>query len=284
MRDQFDDAPNIAVFADFENVAIGARDANYNEFDIHLILERLLDKGNIVVKRSYADWDSFKSAKRQMHEAAFEMIEVPHVSYSGKNSADIRMVVDALDLSYTKKHVQIFCIITGDSDFSPLVSKLRENNKLVIGVGVKNAASRLLVENCDEYIFYDDLVRSKRSNKRGGGRRKNNSRSNAKSSTAKTPPKDAKDANAADETGTKDEALEMILDTAESLFRERDENIYGSLIKQVLKRKKPQFNETFYGYRSFNDLIEDATERGLLETAKDEKSGGYIVFGFGPKA
>lgn len=268
-----DTAPNIAIYCDFENLAIGARDANYEDFDINLVIERLLDKGNIVVKKAYADWESFKAARRKMHEAAFELIEIPHVSYSGKNSADIRLVVDALDLCYTKPHVDSFVILSGDSDFSPLVSKLRENNKFVIGMGVKAASSNLLMSNCDEYIYYDDLVREKR-----------------KTSKKKRPPKprpssDAPQAkSASEETGSKDDAMELILDTVEAIFRERDENVYGSMIKQTIKRKKPQFSETFYGYRSFNELLEDARDRGLLEMQKDEKSGGYIVYGFGPNA
>ena len=270
-------APNIAIFADFENVVIGARDAKYKKFDIHLVLQRLLDKGNIVVKKAYADWDRYKSSKKPMHEAAFELIEIPHVSYSGKNSADIRMVVDALDLCYTKSHVDLFVIVTGDSDFSPLVSKLRENNKKVVGVGVKNSSSDLLIDNCDEYIFYDDLVRDKRKHKKKNqkARKSNSSKRSKKSSGAETK---------ADEEGSKEEALDMVLDTTEALFRERDENLWGSMVKQTIKRKKPHFSETFYGYRKFSDLLEDAERRGLLEIKKDEKSGGYIILGFGPKA
>ncbi|TXD42792.1 NYN domain-containing protein [Lujinxingia vulgaris] len=291
------DAPNIAIFADFENVVIGAKDAKYDDFDIHLVLQRLLDKGNIVVKKAYADWDRYKSSKKPMHESAFELIEIPHVSYSGKNSADIRMVVDALDLCYTKAHVDLFVIISGDSDFSPLVSKLRENNKKVIGLGVKNSSSDLLIENCDEYIFYDDLVRDKRKSKKAE-KSKSRDRSSAKSrstsssassssngateSTPKSAP--APQHTKADEVGSKEEALDLVLDTTESLFRERDENVWGSMVKQTIKRKKPHFSETFYGYRNFSDLLEDAEKRGLLELKKDEKSGGYIILGFGPQA
>ncbi|MBA2664318.1 MAG: NYN domain-containing protein [Bradymonadaceae bacterium] len=313
------DAPNIAIFSDFENVAIGVRDAKYDTFDVHLVLERLLDKGNIVVKKAYADWDRYKSYKKVMHESAFELIEIPHVSYSGKNSADIRMVVDALDLCYTKAHVDMFVIVSGDSDFSPLVSKLRENNKKVIGVGVKNSSSDLLIDNCDEYIFYDDLVREKRKGApKSGGKRSSSPRESTSRSTpvpavavatagattttadttngasrtagtvVATPERVARPAaekvTKADETGRKEEALDIVLDTAESLFRERDENLWGSMVKQTLKRKKPQFSETFFGYRSFSDLLEDAERRGLLELKKDEKSGGYIIIGFGPEA
>lgn len=302
------DAPNIAIFADFENVVIGAKDAKYDEFDIHLVLQRLLDKGNIVVKKAYADWDRYKSSKKPMHESAFELIEIPHVSYSGKNSADIRMVVDALDLCYTKAHVDLFVIISGDSDFSPLVSKLRENNKKVIGMGVKNSSSDLLIENCDEYIFYDDLVRDKRKSKkaekskasaRQGAKSRTSSGGSSSSAAASAPasapaaaaPESSSKAAAssaqhtkADEVGSKEEALDLVLDTTESLFRERDENVWGSMVKQTIKRKKPHFSETFYGYRNFSDLLEDAEKRGLLELKKDEKSGGYIILGFGPKA
>lgn len=288
MSDPFQDAPNLAIFCDFENVAIGARDARYNDFDIHLVLERLLDKGKVVAKRAYADWSKFQSAKRPMHETAFEMIEIPHVSYSGKNSADIRLVVDALDLSYTKKHIGTFVIISGDSDFSPLVSKLRENNKQVIGVGVKAATSGLLIENCDEYIFYDDLVREvRKEQKRKSSRPRRDAKPASKKAEEAAPaaakkPEEA--VPAAEETGKKDDALELVLETVEALFRDRDENIFGSLVKQTIKRKKPQFSESFYGFRSFNDLLEDARDRGYLEISKDEKSGGYIIMGFGENA
>ena len=163
------DTNNLALFCDFENVALGVREARYEEFDVKKVLERLLLKGNIVVKKAYCDWERYKDFKKGMHEAAFEMIEIPHVRMSGKNSADIRMVVDALDLCYTKAHVDTFVIISGDSDFSPLVSKLRENNKTVIGVGVKKSSSDLLIANCDEFIFYDDLVRERQ--KRPGRRK-----------------------------------------------------------------------------------------------------------------
>ena len=156
------DVTNMALFCDFENIALGVRDANYEKFDIGKVLERLLLKGSIVVKKAYCDWERYKAFKAPMHEAAFELIEIPHLRQSGKNSADIRMVVDALDLCYTKAHVDTFVIISGDSDFSPLVSKLRENAKTVIGVGVKNSTSDLLIDNCDEFIYYDDLVREKR--------------------------------------------------------------------------------------------------------------------------
>ena len=273
-----DDAPNLAIYCDYENVAIGAKDAKV-DLDVQLILKRLLDKGNIVVKKCYADWERYKSARRALHEAGFELIEIPHVSYSGKNSADIRLVVDALDLCYTKQHVDVFVVVSGDSDFSPLVSKLRENNKKVIGVGVKNSSSDLLIDNCDEFIYYDDLVRTSSAQSK-----------KAKASSAKDRPKkatgkaQARVAGAEDDTAKKDEGLDLILDTVDSLFKDRDENLWGSMVKQALKRKKPTFSESFHGYRSFTEMLEDARERGLLELQKDERSGGYIILGFGPKA
>ena len=290
MTDSLDFAPNIAIFCDFENVAIGVRDAKYDEFDIDLVIERLLDKGKIVVKKAYADWDRYKAARRPLHEAAFELIEIPHVSYSGKNSADIRMVVDALDLCYTKTHVDVFAIISGDSDFSPLVSKLRENNKKVIGLGVKNSSSDLLIENCDEFIYYDDLVRQKRGAQKAARRRKKEGDERQKREARREPSAGDKAAGAAEgdngasDDAKKEDALEMVLDTVDSLFRERDDNLWGSMVKQTLKRKRPNFSETFHGYRNFNELLEDASERGLLEIQKDDKSGGYLILSFGPKA
>ncbi|MDA8141690.1 MAG: NYN domain-containing protein [Desulfobacteraceae bacterium] len=264
---------NMAVFCDFENVALGVRDARYDEFDIDKVLERLLLKGSIVVKKAYCDWERYKDFKATMHEAAFEMIEIPHVRQSGKNSADIRMVVDALDLCYTKSHVDTFVIVSGDSDFSPLVSKLRENNKIVIGVGVKNSSSDLLIANCDEFIYYDDLVRKKKTRKK---------------TTRKTPRPEVKAAPAAaaaTPTTDKDpeeriqEVLDLIMETLEALAEERgsEEKIWGSMVKQTLKRRRPGFNESYYGFRSFNRLLEEAAARELMELELDEKSGGYII-------
>jgi uncharacterized protein (TIGR00288 family) len=266
---------NIAVFCDYENVALGAKDAAFEAFDIQLVIERLLDKGKVVVKKAYADWSRYDAAKRPLHEAAFELIEIPHVSYSGKNSADIRLVVDALDLSYAKSHVGMFAIVSGDSDFSPLVSKLRENDKRVIGVGVKNSSSKLLIDNCDEFIYYDDLVRERRK------------RADQKPVRAKTQRKARSPgvaASAKDTDALQEEALEIVLATAEALFRDRDSRLFGSHIKQTLKRKRPEFSEAFHGYRSFNELLEDAERRGLLQLQKDEPSGGYIVVGLGDGA
>lgn len=278
-------APNIAIFCDFENVALGVRDAKYETFDIQLVLERLLDKGKVVVKKAYCDWERYKPARRALHEAAFELIEIPHVSYSGKNSADIRLVVDALDLCYTKEHVDVFVVISGDSDFSPLVSKLRENNKTVIGLGVKNSSSDLLVENCDEFIYYDDVVRDRQRNL---DHQKDKRQARGKPKGAKEPKTAKAKAKKAEETESEDarkqEGLELVLDTADRLFRERDDNVWGSMVKQTLKRKRPSFSETFYGYRNFNELLEDAERRELLELQKDERSGGYIILGFGPEA
>ncbi len=264
MADLLAETPNIAVFCDYENVALGARDAGYGELDVRLVLERLLAKGQVVVKKAYADWDSFRNLRKQLHETAFELIEIPHVSYSGKNSADIRLVVDALDLCHTKSHVQIFAIISGDSDFSPLVSKLRENNKKVIGVGVKNSTSELLRENCDEFIYYDDLVRTKQ--RRGKGKKKK----------ARNKPQTA-DAEHRREVG-----LDAVVEVAETLLYDREGAVFGSYVKQTLKRQQPHFDETYHGYRSFSALLEDARDRGLLELKRDEKSGGYLVTDLGP--
>jgi uncharacterized protein (TIGR00288 family) len=261
---------NLAVFCDFENVALGVRDARYAQFDIRKVLERLLLKGSIVVKKAYCDWERYKEFKAAMHEAAFELIEIPHVRQSGKNSADIRMVVDALDLCYTKAHVDTFVIVSGDSDFSPLVSKLRENNKIVIGVGVKSSSSDLLIANCDEFIYYDDLVRKKQPRKRPA-------RKAPATRGAAAPAKEPKEEKGAEERTQA--ALDLIMETLEALAEERgsEEKVWGSLVKQTLKRRRPGFNESYYGFRSFNRLLEEAAGRGLLELEPDEKSGGYII-------
>ncbi|MDD3642537.1 MAG: NYN domain-containing protein [Candidatus Krumholzibacteria bacterium] len=265
---------NLAVFCDFENIAIGARESNYAEFDISKVIERLLLKGTIVVKKAYSDWDKYKEFKQPMHEAAFELIEIPHVRVSGKNSADIRMVVDALDLCYTKPHVDTFVILSGDSDFSPLVSKLRENDKTVIGVGVKNSTSNLLAANCDEFIFYDDLVR--KDERRGRGRR----RSPAPKSKEKQKPGPKK------EEDKLQRGLDLIVETVDALIEERgeEEKIWGSMVKQTLKRRKPGFNESYYGFRAFTQMLEAAERQGLIELEHDERSGGYIVRAVYPDA
>jgi uncharacterized protein (TIGR00288 family) len=268
------DTRNMAVFCDFENLALGVREAKYDRFDMKKVLERLLVKGSIVVKKAYCDWERYKEFKAPMHEAAFEMIEIPHVRQSGKNSADIRMVVDALDLCYTKLHVDTFVILSGDSDFSPLVSKLRENNKEVIGVGVKHSTSDLLIANCDEFIFYDDLVRKDPPRRQPRKRAAAKPAAGAKSQAAE--PVEAEDSVSDDKT---QKALDMLMNTYDALAGERggDEKIWGSMIKQAMKRRNPGFNETYHGFRSFNSLLEEAAIRGLLRLEHDGKSGGYIV-------
>lgn len=256
------DHQNLAVFCDFENVALGVRDANYARFDIRQVLERLLVKGSIVVKKAYCDWERYKEFKKPMHEAAFELIEIPHARQSGKNSADIRMVVDALDLCYTKAHVDTFAIISGDSDFSPLVSKLRENAKTVIGVGVKQSTSDLLISNCDEFIFYDELVRKEENKQASRGRNRKRKGSGEK------PRAD----------DSLQEAIDLIIETADDLGEERgDDLVWGSMIKQALKRRRPDFSESNYGVRSFSKLLEEGQARGQLELELDERSGGYII-------
>jgi uncharacterized LabA/DUF88 family protein len=264
------DTVSMALFCDFENVALGVRDAKYEKFDIKLVLERLLLKGSIVVKKAYCDWDRYKGFKAAMHEANFELIEIPHVRQSGKNSADIRLVVDALDLCYTKSHVNTFVIISGDSDFSPLVSKLRENAKQVIGVGVQRSTSDLLTANCDEFIFYDDLVRESQ-------------RAAAKRDTAKPAQQAAKRApdgekRKEDLETRKTKAIEFAVQTFDALASERGDSgkIWASVLKNAIKRRKPDFNETYYGFRAFGNLLEEAQSRGLLEVGRDEKSGTFV--------
>lgn len=337
MAGSADDNNSLALFCDFENIALGVRDAKYQKFDISHILEKLLVKGSIVVKKAYCDWERYKDFKVPMHEASFELIDIPHVRQSGKNSADIRMVVDALDLCYTKAHVDTFVIISGDSDFSPLVSKLRENAKTVIGVGVKNSTSDLLINNCDEFIYYDDLVRElerrrpagrKRAKKRSGRSEKASetatttveanagspettepavAASSAKGSDSTTvaetetgstgkrkrtkaskvvepvEPVEAcdDDALAAEENGEEliQEGLELLLETAADLSADRDGNdkLWGSMVKQTLKRRRPGFNESYYGFESFGKMLEEAQARGYLTLELDDRSGGYII-------
>lgn len=254
----------MAVFLDLENIAIGAREAQYPAFDIGKVLERLLLKGHIVVKKAYCDFERYKDFKRGLHEAAFELIEIPHLRQSGKNSADIRMVVDALDLCYTKSHMDTFVIISGDSDFSPLVSKLRENAKTVIGMGVKKSTSDLFRDNCDEFIYYDDLVRVEQPRRR---------RSSAKTATPA-------ESHADNGRGpTPDRALDLVSQTLEALRAERgdDYEIRGSLIKQTIKRRNPGFDERAHGFRAFNDVLIEAEKRGLLKLDEDNQAGTYIV-------
>ncbi len=278
---------NLALFCDFENIALGVRDARYSAFDIKKVLERLLLKGNIVVKKAYCDWQRYKEFKPAMHEAAFELIEIPHLRMSGKNSADIRMVVDALDLCYTKAHVDTFVVISGDSDFSPLVSKLRENNKLVIGVGVKSSTSDLLTANCDEFIFYDDLVRDsekKSERKQRAAKKKSSKKARKKAAPAKAASNgDASSAPANDTASSEEErrqeAFDLVLETIEALFRDRDESetVWGSMVKQTLKRRRPGFSESYHGFKSFGQLLEQMQSNSLVKLRHDEKSGGYII-------
>jgi uncharacterized LabA/DUF88 family protein len=238
----------LSLFIDFENIALGVRDAQYKKFDINLVLQRLIEKGRIVYKKAYADWTRYAEYKREFHEAAIELIDIPQRGYTGKNSADIRMVVDAMDLAASKSHITTFVICSGDSDFSPLVSKLKENDKAVIGMGVKNSTSDLLLSNCDEFIFYEDLVRETR----------------ALPSIENFPEK-------------KRELFRLMLDSIQALQRENYDVIWGSMVKQTMQRKQPYFNESYYGYRSFSDLLEDAERQKLISMKKDAKSGGYIV-------
>ena len=238
----------LSLFIDFENIALGVRDAQYKKFDIHLVLQRLIEKGRIVFKKAYADWTRYSEYKREFHEAAIELIDIPQRNYSAKNSADIRMVVDAMDLVASKGHITTFVICSGDSDFSPLVSKLKENDKSVIGVGVKNSTSNLLISNCDEFIFYEDLVRE----------------THALPSIDNLPKK-------------KQEVFRLLIDSLQALRRENYDVIWGSMVKQTMQRKQPYFNESYYGYKSFSELLEDAERNGLLTMKKDIKSGGYVV-------
>lgn len=245
----------IALFMDFENIAIGVRDAKYKKFEVELLLERLLEKGKIVLKKAYCDWDRFPDYKRELHEAAIELIEIPGRSYSGKNSADIRMAVDAMDVSWSKEHIDLFVIASGDSDFSPLVSKLKENDKFVIGVGVKNSSSDLLIDNCDEFIFYEDLVRGNQQATPVAGR-------------------DKKQA----------EVFKLLIDSIKALMRENKEILWGSMVKQTMQRKKPTFNEEYYGYNTFSNLLEDAQANNIIKIKKDTKSGSYVITGFAQTA
>ncbi|MEO8503342.1 MAG: NYN domain-containing protein [Acidobacteriota bacterium] len=249
------DERKIALFCDLENVALGVRDSEIKKFDINLVLERLLEKGKIIVKRAYCDWERYSDYKRTFHEAAIELIDIPQKHYSGKNSADIKMVVDAMDLSYSKEHLDTFVLLSGDSDFSPLVSKLKENNKYVIGIGVKNSSSALLVDNCDEFIYYEDVWRDQHSGPQLEGLTKKQT-----------------------------EVFGIMIDSIQALKRENKDVLWGSMIKQTMKRKKPSFNEGYYGYSTFSELLEDAERRGVVKLKKDQRSGSYIVTGFASRA
>jgi uncharacterized protein (TIGR00288 family) len=276
------DNRNIALFCDFENIALGVRDAHFPDLDIELVIERLLLKGSIVVRKAYCDWSRYKDFKAAMHQAGFELIDIPHVKQSGKNSADIRMVVDALDLCYMKPHVDTFAIMSGDSDFSPLVTKLLENNKAVIGVGVKNSTSDMLVQRCNEFIYYDDLVREQKRPPRRAKKAAKSSRAHADSAAAAPSAAETQAESAQPEGKEQDrqqEAFDLVLATLEALVAERgdDEKVWSSMVKQALKRRRPGFNESYYGFRSFNALLEEAAKRRLLGLEREGKSGGYIV-------
>jgi uncharacterized protein (TIGR00288 family) len=240
-----------ALFIDFENVALGLKNSKHKAFDINLVLKRLVEKGKIMVKRAYADWQQYAEYKRPFHEAAIELIDIPQKKYSGKNSADIRLVVDAMDICHGKEHLDTFVIVSGDSDFSPLVSKLRENDKYVIGMGVKNSSSDLLVDNCDEFIYYEDLLRASK-----------------KAVPIQNLPE------------KRTEVFAMVTDAIRALQRENKEVLWGSMIKQTMKRKRPDFDEGYYGYSTFSKLLEDAAKQGILELKKDQRSGTYIITGF----
>jgi uncharacterized protein (TIGR00288 family) len=272
------DTQNLAVFCDFENIALGVRDARYPQLDIRLVIERLLLKGSIVVRKAYCDWEKYKEFKVGMHQAGFELIEIPHRKQSGKNSADIRMVVDALDMCYTKPHVETFVIVSGDSDFSPLVAKLRENNKDVIGIGVKNSTSDLLTASCDEFIYYDDLVRELKTRPVRRGRKTASRKTDAAGHAAAESNGDSA-AGEGKEQDKKQEAFDLVLSTLEALIRERgeDERVWSSMVKQALKRQRPGFSESYYGFKSFNALLEEAAARKLITLDREGKSGGYIV-------
>jgi len=283
--------PLIAVFVDFENLALGVRDMKGGQFRVDIILKRLLEKGRIVFKRAYCDWGSYRDQVRDFHQHGIELIDIPRSKMSGKNSADIHMVVDALDICYSKTHIDMFALLTGDSDFSPLVSKLKENDKRVIGCGVKQSTSNLLIGNCDEFIYYDDLVRlqEKGSGKRERGRsRKAAAREKAEATRAEAAaaaePAETKgkgkaaaaEAEAEPAGERKPEAMDRLLEILESLNQDYDE-IWGSMVKQTIRRVYPGFNENYYGYRNFAELLEHAADEGEIGIDFDERRGNYRV-------
>ena len=245
------DEKKIALFCDLENVALGVRDSDIKKFDINLVLARLVEKGKIIVKKAYADWERYSEFKRSCHEAGIELIDIPQKRYSGKNSADIKMAVDALEMCYSKDHLNTFVILSGDSDFSPLVSKLKENNKTVIGLGVKNSSSNLLIDNCDEFIFYEDVYREKQRAPKLTGMNKQTS-----------------------------EVMKLMIDAIKALMRENKDVLWGSMIKQTMQRKRPSFNESYYGFSTFSELLEEAEKQKIVKLKKDQRSGTYIVTSF----
>ena len=244
---------SLAVFVDFENLALGFKGKKDKRFDIQKVLERLVEKGKIIVKKAYADWAEYSDYKRALHEAAIELIDIPRRSVSGKNSADIRLCVDAIDLCYSKEHIDTFVIVSGDSDFSPLVSKLKENGKGVIGLGMKESSSNLLINNCDEFIYYEDLERP-----------------------LGIPPKIEQEL-----PERKKEGFQLLVDSVLALVRENKEVLWSSMVKETMKRKKPSFNESYHGYRTFSDLLADAEKHGIIRLRTDSRSGTYVVAGFG---
>jgi uncharacterized protein (TIGR00288 family) len=247
--------PLIAVFVDFENLAIGVQEMKVGKFQIQLILKRLLEKGRIVYKRAYCDWSNYRDAVKDFHAHGIELIDIPQRRTSGKNSADIRMVVDALDLCYSKQHIDVFALISGDSDFSPLVSKLKENNKRVLGCGAKSSTSDLLIANCDEFIYYDDLIRAAK-----------------KPRIPRKKGKTEKD----EKEDKKQEAIDQVVEVLNSIEQDYDP-LWGSTLKQAIRRVHPSFNEGYYGYGSFSDLLGDIKAKGLIELEYDDSRGNYKV-------
>jgi uncharacterized protein (TIGR00288 family) len=247
--------PLIAVFVDYENLAIGVREMK-EPFQVQLVLKRLLEKGRIVFKRAYCDWSNYRDPIREFHSHGIELIDIPASKMSGKNSADIHMVVDALDLCYAKHHIDVFALLSGDSDFSPLVSKLKENDKRVIGCGVKSSTSNLLIAACDEFIYYDDLVRE------------------AKKTAA--PARKAAAKGADKHQDKKQEAIDRLVKIVRSLELDY-EPLWGSMVKQAIRRVHPDFNEAYYGYRSFSDLLEDAQRAAAIELEHDDQRGNYKI-------
>src|ERR671939_1015995 len=244
---------NLAVFVDLENLAMGFQNQRKIKFEVQKVLERLVEKGKLIVKKAYADWSRFPAYTAPFHEAAIELIEIPKRSQTGKNSADIRMVVDAMDLAWSKAHIDTFVIVSGDSDFSPLVSKLKENGKHVIGLGMKGSTSELLRDNCDEFIYYEDLERQEQDDQQM-----------VTSLDAALPER-------------KREVFALLIEACNALRRENHEVLYASMIKDTMKRKKPSFDESYYGYRSFTHLLEDADNHALIDIERNPKSGTYVV-------
>jgi uncharacterized protein (TIGR00288 family) len=247
---------SLAVFVDLENLAMGFQTSRKARFDIQKVLERLVEKGKLIVKKAYADWSRYQGYTQPFHEAAIELIEIPKRTQTGKNSADIRLVVDAMDLAWSKPHVDTFVIVSGDSDFSPLVSKLKENGKHVIGLGMKGSTSELLRDNCDEFIYYEDLERAEQDDQQV-----------VTNLNADLPER-------------KREVYTLLIEACNALRRENHEVLYASMIKDTMKRKKPSFDESYYGYRSFTHLLEEADNAAMVDIERNPKSGTYMVTRF----